>query len=137
MMGRITAVVLTVVGAGALVLSAFQPWYEGQDPRGVPLTRLFTGLEPGDGSSAVTSMLLPLAAAAALGVLALLLRARSTMILASLVGLATGVLWTVQQARAVAPVAFEVTDLQRGVWNAAGGVLLLLIATAVMQPRRS
>ncbi|MER6526219.1 hypothetical protein [Streptomyces sp. NPDC001508] len=136
-MARIAAVVLTLVGAAALMLSAFQPWYEGREAREVPLKDLFTGLESGAADGAATSVLLPLAAGAVLALLALLVRSRAVMAGACLMGLATGVLWTVQQARAVAPVAFEVTDLQRGLWNAGGGILALVIATTVLTPRTS
>ncbi|MEU8893170.1 hypothetical protein [Streptomyces sp. NPDC048442] len=128
------AVLMGLAGAAALVLSAFQPWYEGRDPREVPALDLFTGLE-GAGADTGTSMLLPLSVAAGLALFALALRPRVLMALAGVVGLATGVLWVVQQFRQAAPVSFGFTDLERGLWNAAGGVLLLLLATAVLPSR--
>ncbi|MFG3497214.1 hypothetical protein [Streptomyces sp. NPDC047928] len=139
-MARTTvASLLGLAGAAALVLSAFQPWYENRDPRSVPAQDLFTGLDDAAAAGAAgplwTSMLLPLAAAAAIGVLALIARSKVLLALAGLVALATGVLWVVQQAVHVAPVSFGFTDLERGLWNAAGGVLLLLIATAVLPGR--
>ncbi|ELS53337.1 hypothetical protein [Streptomyces viridochromogenes] len=134
-MARIAAVLLTLVGAAALVLSAFQPWYEGREPREVALTDLFTGLEPAAAGGAAASMLLPLVAVAAVAVLGLLVRSRAVLAVACVAGLATGILWTVQQIRAVAPVAFEVTEVQRGLWNAGGGVLALVIAAIVLPPR--
>ncbi|TRV71680.1 hypothetical protein FKN01_31445 [Streptomyces sp. 130] len=134
-MARIASVLLALAGAAALVLSAFQPWYEGREPREVELTDLFTGLGPETASGTGSSMLVLLAGAAAVAVLGLLLRSRAVLAAACLAGLATGVLWTVQQIRAVAPVAFEVTDVQRGLWNAGGGVLALMIAALVLPPR--
>ncbi|SHN26655.1 MULTISPECIES: hypothetical protein [Streptomyces] len=126
---------LALIGAAALVLSAFQPWYQGRDPRSVPVAELFTGLTDKGGAATATSMLLPLAAAGALALLALAVRSKAAMALAALVGLATCVLWVVQQIRELAPIAFDWTAIEPGLRNAAGGVLLLLIAVAVLPTR--
>nr|ATU31792.1 hypothetical protein [Streptomyces sp. KCB13F003] len=135
-MARLTvAVLLTLIGAAALVLSAFQPWYQGRDPRSVPVADLFTGLTGDGGVAITTSMLLPLAAAGLLALIALAARSKVVMALAALVGLATCVLWLVQQIRDIAPIAFEWTAIEPGLRNAFGGVLVLLIAVAVLPAR--
>ncbi|MER7848214.1 hypothetical protein ABTZ03_30220 [Kitasatospora sp. NPDC096077] len=131
------ASLLALAGAAALVLSAFQPWYEKSDPRSVPIADLFQGFSPDRTATTGTSMMIPLAAGAAIAALALLVRSRLVMLLAGLLALATCVLWTVQKALEVAPVSFDITDLHTGLWNAYGGVLLLLIAVAVLPPRRA
>jgi hypothetical protein len=137
-MARLTAtILLTLVGGAALVVSAFQPWYRGRDPRSVPATDLITGLHDGGGSALVTSMLLPLTLAAALALLALGLRSRAVMALSALLGLATGGLWLVQQIRAVPSDAFHFTDLEQGLANAVGGAVCLMIAIAVLPSRES
>ncbi|MGC4951402.1 hypothetical protein ACLQ2N_35200 [Streptomyces sp. DT224] len=74
-MARTASVLLTLAGAAALLLSAFQPWYEGREPPEVKLTDLFTGLQPEAAGATAASMLLLLAGAAAVAVLGLLLRA--------------------------------------------------------------
>ncbi|MFE2289622.1 hypothetical protein [Streptomyces sp. NPDC059452] len=130
----VVASLMGVAGAAALVLSAFQPWYQGRTARDVPALDLFTGLEGPPGSIAA-SMFLPLAVAAGIAVLALLVRSKVLMTLAGVAGLTTCVLWVVQQGRDVAPVAFGFTDLERGLWNAAGGVLLVLLTVAVLPSR--
>ncbi|MFJ9847912.1 hypothetical protein [Streptomyces sp. NPDC101150] len=130
-----TAVLLALIGAAALVLSAFQPWYQGRDPRSVPVGDLFTGLTGDGGATTATSMLLPLAAAGLLALIALAARSKVVMALAALVGLATCVLWLVQQIRDIAPIAFDWTAIEPGLRNAGGGVLVLLIAVAVLPAR--
>ncbi|MFI9050852.1 hypothetical protein [Streptomyces sp. NPDC053427] len=135
-MARLTvAILLTLIGAAALVLSAFQPWYQGRDPRSVSVGELFTGLTGEGGAMTATSMLLPLAAAGLLALIALAARSKVVLALAALVGLATCVLWLVQQIRDIAPIAFDWTAIEPGLRNAFGGVLVLLIAVAVLPAR--
>ncbi|NEC63424.1 hypothetical protein [Streptomyces sp. SID9727] len=71
-MARTASVLLTLAGAAALLLSAFQPWYEGREPGEVKLTDLFTGLEPEAANGTAGSTLLLLAGVAAVAVLGLL-----------------------------------------------------------------
>ncbi|UNO41475.1 hypothetical protein [Streptomyces sp. MST-110588] len=123
---------LAVVAAAALVLSAFQPWYGGREPKGVPAADLFQGLESGASGSLGTSMLLPLAGAALIALIALVVRSRVALAVSGLVALATCVLWWIQQGKVA---SFAITDLESGFRNAAGAVLFLLVAVAVLPGR--
>ncbi|MFE5736959.1 hypothetical protein [Streptomyces celluloflavus] len=137
-MARLTAMIFfTLVGGAALVASAFQPWYRGRDPRSVPVTDLITGLHDGGTAALATSMLLPLALAAALALLGLGLRSRAVLAVSALLGLATGGLFLVQQIQAVPSDAFHFTDLRQGLFNAVGGAVFLVIAMAVLPSRES
>jgi hypothetical protein len=136
-MGRtITAVLLGLMGATALVTSAFQPWYGNRDPKEVPLLDLVPGLD-GDAGNAATSMLLPLVAAAIIVVVALVLRAKALMALAGVIGLATAVLWFVQLDRAEAAPTFQFTDFDPGLWSVSAALFLVAVATAVLPRGRT
>ncbi|MFD0398350.1 hypothetical protein [Kitasatospora sp. NPDC127121] len=131
------ASLLALAGAAGLVLSSFQPWYAKSDPRSVPVADLFRGMSPTRTTSTGMSMFLLLAVAAAIAVLALLVRSRPGLLLAAVVAVVTGVLWVYQKGRELKPISLGIGNLENGFWNACGGVLVLLLALAVLPPKRS
>ncbi|MFF0413837.1 hypothetical protein ACFYUY_25795 [Kitasatospora sp. NPDC004745] len=130
------AALLGLAGAAGLVLSSFQPWYGKSDPRSVPVADLFRGMSPTRTTSTAMSMFLLLALAAGIAVVALLVRSRPGLLLACVVGVVTGVLWVYQKGRELSPVSLDVTDLDNGFWNACGGALAILLAVALLPPKR-
>ncbi|WP_010475974.1 hypothetical protein [Streptomyces somaliensis] len=129
--------VLAAAGATAAVWSVFRAWYDGRPGRYVEIGDLFGGITSGR-ADPWTSLLLPMAFAALLTLVGLLLRSRPAVALAGVVVLGATVLWMVRQGQAAG--SLTVGDGREGVGPgvglALGGGLLLPLAAAVMAGRR-
>ncbi|MFI6413558.1 hypothetical protein [Streptomyces sp. NPDC050585] len=136
MIRNVIGAVLAVVGAVAAVWSVFRAWYDGRLGRHYEIGDLFGGITSGR-ADLWTSLFLPMAFAALLTLVGLMLRSRLAVALAGLVVLGFTVLWMVQQGRAAG--SLTVSGDERGVGSGAGlalgGGLLLLLAAAVMAGR--
>ncbi|MFF5716374.1 hypothetical protein [Streptomyces buecherae] len=130
---------IALIGATAVVWSPFRAWYDGRHGRDVRVDDLFGGLDGGRGVevSLLRSLFLPMACAALIAVVGLLLRSRPLVALAGLVALGFTVLWMVRQGQAAGSLTVdgEGNGLGLGVAGALGGSILLLIAAALMSGR--
>ncbi|WP_236243033.1 hypothetical protein [Streptomyces sp. CC228A] len=138
MIRNVIGAVLALVGAAAAVWSPFRVWYDGRQGRYYEVDDLFTGITA-ERADLWWSLLLPLAFAALLTVIGLLLRSRLTVAAAGVVVLGFTVLWMVRQGQAADGLSAGADDgLGWGVALALGGGVLLLLAAAVMagRPRR-
>ncbi|MEU2182301.1 hypothetical protein [Streptomyces thermolilacinus] len=137
MIRNVIGAVLAVVGAVVAVWSVFRAWYDGRLGRHYEIDDLFGGITSSR-ADLWTSLLLPMAFAALLTLVGLMLRSRTAVALAGLVVLGFTVLWMVQQGRAAG--SLTVSGDQEGVGSGAGlalgGGVLLLLAAAVMAGRR-
>lgn len=129
--------VLALVGAAAVVWSPFHAWYDGRLGRHYGVGDLFEGITP-DRADLWASLLLPLAFAALVALVGLVLRSRSAVALAGLVALGFTVLWIVRQGQAAGSlvVSGDGKGLGPGTGLALGGGLVLLLAAVVMAGRR-
>ncbi|MDN3292985.1 hypothetical protein QWM81_02750 [Streptomyces ficellus] len=137
MVRNVIGSVLALIGATAAVLSPFRAWYDGRPGRDYRVADLFTGITATKAGLA-TSILLPLAFAALVTLIGLLLRSRLLVALAGLVVLGFTVLWMIRQGQAVGSLSVESdgSGLGPGVGAAAGGGILLLLAAVLMSGRR-
>ncbi|MBC3984869.1 hypothetical protein H8N01_20430 [Streptomyces sp. AC536] len=130
---------IALIGATAVVWSPFRAWYDGRHGRDVRVDDLFGGLDGGRGVevSLLRSLFLPMACAALIAVVGLLLRSRLLVALAGLVALGFTVLWMVRQGQAAGSLTVdgEGNGLGLGVAGALGGSILLLSAAALMSGR--
>ncbi|MFJ8697475.1 hypothetical protein [Streptomyces roseolilacinus] len=130
--------VLAVVGAAAAVWSPFHAWYDGRLGRYYEIDDLFGGITSSR-ADPWTSLLLPLAFAALVALVGLVLRSRAAVALAGVVVLGFTVLWMVRQGQAAGSLTVSGDGgrgLGPGTGLALGGGLLLLLAAAVMAGRR-
>ncbi|WP_436847114.1 hypothetical protein [Streptomyces buecherae] len=132
---------IALIGATAVVWSPFRAWYDGRHGRDVRVDDLFGGLDGGRGVevSLLRSLFLPMACAALIAVVGLLLRSRLLVALAGLVALGFTVLWMVRQGQAAGSLTVDAegNGLGLGVAGALGGSILLLSAAALMSGRPS
>ncbi|MET9802614.1 hypothetical protein [Streptomyces sp. NPDC006368] len=130
--------ILALVGATAAVWSPFRAWYEGRQGRDYRVADLFGGITATK-ADLFTSLLLPLAVAALLTLIGLVLRSRLLVTLAGVVVLGFTVLWMVRQSQAADGLALETdgSGLGWGVVIALAGGVLLLLAALVMSGRRA
>ncbi|WP_405677471.1 hypothetical protein OG292_23485 [Streptomyces sp. NBC_01511] len=137
MVRNIIGSVLAVIGAAAAVASPFQAWYDGRHGRDYRVEDLFNGIT-GTSSDLWVSLLLPLAFAALVTLIGLVLRSRLLVALSGLIVLGFTVLWMVRQGQDAGDLTLtsDGTGLGLGVACASGGGVLLLIAAAVMSGRR-
>ncbi|WP_411574016.1 hypothetical protein [Streptomyces fradiae] len=137
MIRNVVGAVLAVVGAVAAVWSVFRAWYEGRLGRYYEIDDLFGGITSSR-ADLWWSLFLPMAFAALLTLLGLVMRSRALVALAGLVVLGFTVLWMVQQGRAAG--SLTVSGDEQGVGSGAGlalgGGILLLLAAVVMTPGR-
>jgi hypothetical protein len=129
--------ILALIGATAAVWSPFRDWYGGRRGRDYRIQDLFDGIT-GTKAELVSSILLPLAFAALVTLVGLVLRSRLLVALSGLIVLGFTVLWMVRQAQAAGSLTVGGGDgggLGEGVAMAAGGGALLLVAAAVMAGR--
>lgn len=136
MVRNVIGSVLALAGAAAAVWSPFRDWYDGRPGQDYRVQDLFNGItaaEPG----IAASVLLPLAFGALIALLGVVLRSRLLVALAGLIVLGFTVLWMVRQGQAAGSLAISAdgTGLGDGVAMAAGGGVLLLLASAVMSGR--
>ncbi|MFE4916642.1 hypothetical protein ACFRCX_34660 [Streptomyces sp. NPDC056652] len=137
MVRNILGSLLALIGAAAVVLSPFRPWYDGREGSDYPVTDLFNGIS-GNGSNVFVSLAPPLLFVALVTLFAVVLRARTLVGLAGLVVLGLTVLWMVRQGQSAdgLGVSANGSGLGTGVAYAAGGGVVLLLASLVMSGRR-
>jgi hypothetical protein len=128
--------ILALIGATAAVWSPFRGWYDGRLGRHYRVQDLFTGIT-GTKADLMTSIFLPLAFAALVTVIGLVLRLRLLVALSGLIVLGFTVLWMVLQGQQAGSltVGGGGPTLNEGVAMAVGGGVLLLLAAAVMSGR--
>lgn len=120
---------VALVGAAAAVYSPFRNWYDGRHGSEYRIQDLFNGItatKPGDAGG---SVLIPLAFAALITVIGILLRSRLLVTLAGLVTIGFTVLWMVRVGIAQHSLVLSSngSGLGLGVGYALiGGVLMLL-----------
>jgi hypothetical protein len=136
MIRNVIGSILALVGATAAVWSPFRDWYDGRLGRDYRIQDLFGGISQNEGGL-VTSILLPMAFAALVTLVGLLLRSRLLVMLAGVVVLGFTILWMVRQGQAAGSltVGGDGAGLGLGVALAAGGGVLLLLAAALMSGR--
>ncbi|MEU7565866.1 hypothetical protein AB0A99_07585 [Streptomyces fradiae] len=136
MIRNVVGTALAVVGAVAAVWSVFRAWYDGRLGRYYEIDDLFGGITSSR-ADLWWSLFLPMAFAALLTLLGLVMRSRALVALAGLVVLGFTVLWMVQQGRAAG--SLTVSGDEQGVGSGAGlalgGGILLLLAAVVMSGR--
>ncbi|QIP85982.1 hypothetical protein GLX30_20305 [Streptomyces sp. Tu 2975] len=136
MIRNVIGSILALIGATAAVWSPFRDWYDGRQGRDYRIQDLFTGITSNEGEL-FTSLLLPMAFAALLTLIGLLLRSRLVVALAGVVVLGFTVLWMVRQGQAAGSLTAGGDGLGLGVALSFGGGVLLLLAAALMSGRRA
>ncbi|MEU1277329.1 hypothetical protein [Streptomyces sp. NPDC005805] len=135
MVRNVLGSILALAGAAAAVWSPFRDWYDGRPGRDYRVQDLFNGITD-TGAALVSSVLLPLAFAALITVLGVLLRSRLLVALSGLIVLGFTVLWMVRQGQAAGSLSVgDAGGLGDGVALAAGGGVVLLLAALVMSGR--
>lgn len=119
-----------VLGAGALVTSAFSPWRDGVTGLDLRVGYLWQSAGPEASSSlgSVGAALIVLAASALLGGV---LRFRFLTAMAGLLALLVPTMYVVHEAMLAEPADFAASDVMSGSWAAAAGGLLILAAALV------
>ena len=130
---RVAGGFLALLGAVGVTASAYLNWFDDRTPETVPIDRLFQSGVTEEASSYWTSVALPLAIVTLLAVIGLVLRSRLILVVGWLIGVATLVLFVVQQANDDAD--FSVGDLQAGAWVALAGLIVMLLGLASMGGR--
>ncbi|EST39462.1 hypothetical protein N566_01860, partial [Streptomycetaceae bacterium MP113-05] len=127
---------IALVGAAVAVWSVFLPWYGGRDGQDFALDDLFT---PGGltGSPALLAgLFLPVAVAALLAVVGVLLRSRLAVVLAGLIVLGFAVLWMIRQGIAQGSLTVGGDGgMDWGLGIAFAGAVILLFGGLVMTGR--
>ncbi|MFJ4410027.1 hypothetical protein [Streptomyces sp. NPDC088910] len=127
---------LALIGAAGAVWSPFRAWYGGRHGSGIRVDDLFTGVGvTPDKAALLGSLFLPMAFAALLTLLGVLLRSRLTLALAALLVLGITILWMVRQGQASGSLTAGGNGLDYGVATAFASGLLLLLAAAVLPGR--
>jgi hypothetical protein len=136
MIRNVIGSILALVGATAAVWSPFRDWYDGRLGRDYRIQDLFGGISQNEGTL-VTSILLPMAFAALVTLVGLLLRSRLLVMLAGVIVLGFTILWMVRQGQAAGSLTAggDGAGLGLGVALAGGGGVLLLLAAALMSGR--
>jgi hypothetical protein len=115
---------LGLIAAGALGVSPFLSWVDGDAATTIPFRDLF-GIT-GDSVRLFRSIALPLLAAAVIALLGTVIVSRLLLVLAGLVGLGTVVTWMVQALTD----ELSLGDIQVGAWVALGGGVFAFLAAA-------
>ncbi|WP_369144809.1 hypothetical protein [Streptomyces sp. R44] len=137
MIRNIAGSVLALAGATAAVWSPFRAWYDGRHGRDYAIGELFTGVTDKK-AEVLGSILLPLAFAALVALVGVVLRSRLIVALAGLVVLGFTILWMVRVGEAEGSLTIDAdgTGLGEGVAVAFGGGVLMLLGALVMSGRR-
>lgn len=139
MIRNILGSLLALLGAAAVVRSPFHHWYGGRPGYRFALADLFSGTGiSSEAAGLAEGLFLPMAAAAVLTVLGVLLRSRIVVALAGVLALGFTVLWMVRQGMAAGSLAVgsDGGGLGIGVAIAAGGAAVMLLGAVVMRGRR-
>ncbi|MGW5420895.1 hypothetical protein [Streptomyces sp. NPDC003943] len=138
MIRNIVGSVLALAGATAAVWSPFRAWYDGRHGRDYRIEDLFTGTGITDvRAEVIGSVFLPMAFAALLALIGIVLRSRVVVAVAGVVVLGFTILWMarVGQAQSGLNVGSDGRGLGSGVALALGGGVLLLLGAFVMSGR--
>lgn len=138
MIRNILGSVLALAGATAAVWSPFRAWYDGRHGRDYRIEDLFTGTGITDvRAEVIGSVFLPMAFAALLALIGIVLRSRLVVAVAGVVVLGFTILWMarVGQAQSGLNVGSDGRGLGNGVALALGGGVLLLLGAFVMSGR--
>ncbi|MCF6525890.1 hypothetical protein, partial [Streptomyces sp. JJ36] len=129
---------LALVGAAAAVWSVFRDWYGGREGQDFLLEDLFTpGGVSGSEAALFTGLFLPMAVAALVVVVGVLLRSQLMVALGGLLVLGFAVLWMVRLGMDLGSLTVGGdTGLASGVGIAVGGGLAVLVGAVVMRGRR-
>jgi hypothetical protein len=136
MVRNVIGSLLALLGAAAVAWSPFLRWYAADDGRDFRLRDLFTGSGTGTTAGLLTGMFVPLACAAALALLGVLLRSRSTLALAGLLSLGFTVLWLIRLGGAEGTLRAGSDALGPGVPAALAGSVAVLLGAVVLRGRR-
>lgn len=137
MVRNVLGSLLALIGAAAAVWSPFRSWYDGRHGSDIRIDGLFTGTGVTTrNASLFASLFLPMAFAALLTLLGVLLRSRLVVVLAAVLVLGFTVLWMVRQAQFSNGLTVGGDGLGSGVAWALGGGLLILVSAFVMPGRR-
>ncbi|GGO86733.1 hypothetical protein [Wenjunlia tyrosinilytica] len=132
-MRNIVGAVIALLGAAAAVLSPFRAGYDGRHGSDLRVQDLFNGITMVD-ADLLASVFLPMAFAAFVAVIGVVLRSRVLVALSGLLVLLMVALWLTRQADT--PQALHSDLVGEGMVLAFGGGLLLLIGAVVMNGRR-
>ncbi|MFW6694423.1 hypothetical protein [Streptomyces sp. MAR4 CNX-425] len=124
--------VLVLIGAAAVVSSAWLPWYNGREGRHYQLSDVFDGIS-GTRAQFFGSLFLPMAVAALLALYGTLTRSRGFVLLAGVLALGITALWMLRQSQLVGGLEINTqgTGLDIGAANAVIGSALMLIGAVV------
>ncbi|THA25890.1 hypothetical protein E4198_15365 [Streptomyces sp. RKND-216] len=129
---------IALVGAAVAVWSVFLPWYGGREGQDFALRDLFTPGGLTEASPALfAGLFLPVAVAALLTVIGVLLRSRLLVALAALVVLGFAILWMIRQGVAQGSLTVGGSGgLDWGLALAFAGAVILLFGALFMAGRR-
>jgi hypothetical protein len=108
----------------------FQPWYRDRQGRQIPLSDLWNGVSPNT-TDMISSLFLPIVVAVALLLFGLIIGRKWVMAIATLIALAVFAVFLGQQLQSEA----LASQFRQGFWDAAGGVLLMLIGSISRTPK--
>jgi hypothetical protein len=126
----LVAWLLLLLGAGALIASAFGIWEDGRTGLELRVGYLWQDAGP-DADTAVGSVGAALIVLAASAVLGGILRFRLLIGMAGLVALLVPTTFVLHSAMLAEPEEYSAADVSSGTWAAAAGGLLLLAAALV------
>lgn len=136
MLRNISGSLLALIGAVLAVWSPFRAWYGGRQGSDIRVDGLFTGAGATTADATpLGSLLLPLAFAALLALLGVLLRSRLAVGAAGVLVLGVTVLWMVRQGQAAGQLTAGGDGLGAGAGAAVGSGVLLLLGCCVMPGR--
>jgi hypothetical protein len=123
---------MALIAAAAAVSSPFRDWYDGRRGSHIRVHDAVVGITPMN-ADLMASVFLPLAFAAFVAVVSVIMLSRPLMVLSGLLVWTTSVLWMASQAGT--PQGLHTDLLGRGVANAMGAGALLLVASFVVRGR--
>ena len=121
--GMAVRIVLTLVGAAGMVISAFMNWAQGHAATDVSVRSLWSTRFDHPGNNWLTTLAAVMIALALIAIVGLAPRTGVLTSLAGALGIATFVLFLVQLYRA----NFTVNDLDPGAWIALAGSVVALV----------
>jgi drug/metabolite transporter (DMT)-like permease len=130
-MRNLIAIVATVAGAAAVVYSTFLAWYRDRQGRQIPLSELWNGITTTT-TDMINSLFPPMVVAAALVLFGLVIGRRWVMSIGTIIALAVFVAFLGQQLNSTEALA---SQFKQGFWDAAGGVVLMIIGSISRLPR--
>jgi len=133
---RLTGAVLALLGAIAVVWSAFIGWYNGRNGSNIRVGNLFNNLTTA-GASTFGSLFLPLGIAALVALIGIALQFRMLWVLAAAIALCTVFLWGLRQAQTLPGLHAQLVGPGPGLAAGGGALMLLAAYLATGKARRS